>query len=324
MKTRQILLSVPIICIGLLLPFSSCKKSRTTDETAIASPKTDDRSQASSDSRLVIAENDASVDDINQTLSNNTSMHGRLSSVNKTTTPACDFTVDTIGAYLGTIKLNYNGAATCGVRKRQGSVKLTILDYATGKRWKDAGCVLKVEYMSFKVTNLLNNESVELNGIQNLTNVSGGTWFDLVVLGKPNLVNSVSGTNLSVKFNGTANAVYNINRKFTYTWATLVLTCTGEGIGSSGNLTNLENYGTTRDGDPFTSEVKIPIVWNSTCGWGSPLSGRLNIKVPTKSFDLDCLFGVDDSGNANTAVCAYGWKLTWTVGSNTDNTVIKY
>src|SRR6476661_3017298 len=111
-----------------------------------------------------------------------------------------------------------------------------------------AGCVLKVEYIGYKVTRASDGQSIELNGIQNLTNVSGGTWWELLIGTQPNLVSTVTGTNLNVKFNGSATAVYNINRKFTYTWANSVLTCTGEGIGTSNGISNLENYGTTRDG----------------------------------------------------------------------------
>lgn len=323
MTTKKLLLHTAMICTGALLIFSSCKKK---DPATTAS---NESGQSSTDSRQAISENDASINDINQTVSDYVAMHGKISSASQTaTTSICGLNVDTTGSYMGTIQLNYNGTV-CNNRKRNGSIKLTILNYSSGTRWKNAGCVLKVDYLGYKVTRASDGQSIELNGTQNLTNVSGGTWFDLIYLGQPNLVNTVTGTNLNVKFNGTSTAVYNINRKFTYTWSssTSVLTCSGEGIGSSGGLSNLENYGTTRDGDVFTSQVSAPIVWNTTCGWGAPISGHLVIKVASKSFDLDCLFGVDASGNsinvaANT--CAYGWKLTWTVGTTSQNKVIVY
>lgn len=132
---------------------------------------------------------------------------------------------------------------------------------------------------------------------------------------------------MNVKFNGTATAIYNINRKFTYTWANSVLTCSGEGIGTSGGINNLENYGTTRDGDSFTCQVTTPILWNTTCSGGAPLAGHLIIKVVNKNFDLDCLYGVNSAGTPITVgpnQCAYGWKLTWTVGANSQNKVIGY
>jgi hypothetical protein len=319
MTTKKFLLSTTMACVGLLLTFSSCKKK---DET----PKVDESGQASTDSRQAISENDASINDVNQTLSDYPLMHGRIASTNQVATTICGLDVDTIGSFLGTIKLNYNGTV-CNNRKREGSIRLTILNYASGQRWKMAGCILKVEYLAYKITRASDGQNIEINGIQNLTNVSGGTWFDLLFLAQPNLVSSVTGTNLNVKFNGTATAIYNINRKFTYTWANSVLTCSGEGIGTSGGINNLENYGTTRDGDAFTSQVTTPLVWNTTCGGGAPLAGHLIIKVASKSFDLDCVYGVNSAGtpiNVGANQCAYGWKLTWTVGTNSQNKVIAY
>lgn len=323
MTTNQFLLKTAILCTGVLLTFSGCKKTTTTTTTT---PIDDESGQESKDSRQAISENDASINDINQTLSDNVLMHGRLTSGNKLTTTICGLDVDTNGSYIGTIKLNYNGTV-CNNRKREGSIKLTIVNYAAGERWKNAGCVLKVDFIAYKVTRASDGQSIELSGTQNLTNVSGGTWFDLLFLGQAKLISSITGNNLNVKFNGSATAVYNINRKFTYTWANPVLTCSGEGIGTSGGLSNLENYGTTRGGDAFTSQVSSPIVWNTTCGWGAPLSGHLIIKIASKNFDLDCLFGVNSAGTpitVGTNQCAYGWKLTWTVGTNSQNKVIPY
>lgn len=316
MISKKLVFNLAVLSIGALLTFSGCKKKEEE-------PKVDESGQASTDSRQAISENDASINDVNQTISDYPSMHGRVASTYSAN--ICGLSVDTVGSYLGTIKLNYNGIV-CNNRKREGSIKLTILNYSTGQRWKNAGCVLKVDYLAYKVTRASDGKSIELNGTQMLTNVSGGTWVDLV-LGQPNLVSSVTGTNLNVKFNGTATAIYNIHRKFTYTWANSILTCVGEGIGSSGGINNLENYGTTRDGDAFTSQVTAPIVWNTTCGGGAPISGRLIIKVASKSFDLDCLFGVNSSGTPITVgsnQCAYGWKLTWTVGSTSQYKVIVY
>lgn len=316
---KKIALGLSLILATTILVFSSCKKKEEE-------PKEDESGQASTDSRQAISENDASINDVNQTLSDYPNMHGRTASGSKPTTTICGLDVDTVGSYMGTIKLNYNGTV-CNNRKREGSIRLTIINYASGQRWKNAGCVLKVEYLAYKVTRASDGQSIELNGIQNLTNVSGGTWVDLIILGQPNLVSTVTGTNLSVKFNGSATANYNINRKFTYTWASNVLTCSGEGIGSSGGITNLENYGTTRDGDAFTSQVTAPIVWNTTCGGGAPMSGHLIIAVASKSFNLDCLFGVNVSGvpvTVGSNQCAYGWKLTWAVGSASQNKVIAY
>jgi hypothetical protein len=322
MTFKKFLLNTTMIFVAVLLAFSSCKKKEA--ETPVA----DESGQASTDSRQAISENDASIDDVNKTVSDYPNMHGRTSQSAQTTTIG-GLTIDTTGSYMGTIKLNYDGITVINNRKRSGSIKLTIINYASGQRWKMQYCVMKVEYLAYRVTRASDAAFIELNGMQNLTNVSGGTWWDLYTFTQSNLASSVTGTNLSVNFNGAGTASYNIHRKFTYTLTpvTYVLTCSGEGIGSSGGINNLENYGTTRDGDAFTSQVASPIVWNTTCGGGAPLAGHLIIKVASKSFDLDCVFGVNAAGTpiaVGSNQCAYGWNLTWTVGSNSQNKVIAY
>ncbi|MES2512588.1 MAG: hypothetical protein V4580_00535 [Bacteroidota bacterium] len=318
MKTKNVFLAISGCVIAASLTFSSCKKKEEE--------KVDESGQASTDSRQAISENDASIDDINKTISDYPNMHGRTTQSAQTNTIG-GVSVDTTGSYMGTIKLNYDGVTVVNNRKRSGSIRLTIVNYASGQRWKMAGCVMKVEYLTYRVTRASDAAFIELIGTQNLTNVSGGTWWELFIGTQPNLSSSVTGNNLSVNFNGAGTASYNINRKFTYTWANSVLTCTGEGIGSSGGINNLENYGTTREGDAFTSEVTTPIVWNTTCGGGAPITGHLIIKVASKNFDLDCLFGVNNAGvpvTVGSNQCAYGWNLTWTVGSVTQHKIIGY
>ncbi|MES2565796.1 MAG: hypothetical protein V4565_02950 [Bacteroidota bacterium] len=321
MIAKKTVFKIAAMSAIILFTLSGCKKKEEEE------PKVDESGQASSDSRQAIGENDISIDDINKTISDYPNMHGRVSQSAQTNTIG-GLTIDTTGSYMGTIKLNYDGVTVVNNRKRSGSIRLTILNYASGQRWKLAGCVMKVEYLAYRVTRASDAAFIELNGIQNLTNVSGGTWWELYTFAQPNLSSSVTGTNLSVNFNGAGTASYNIHRKFTYTLsAAYVLTCTGEGIGNSNGIGNLENYGTTRDGDAFTSQVTSPIVWNTTCGGGAPLSGHLIIKVASKSFDLDCLFGVNSAGvpiTVGSNQCAYGWKLTWTAGTTTQDKIIAY
>jgi hypothetical protein len=169
---------------------------------------------------------------------------------------------------------------------------------------------------------------VQFDGTQLLTNVTGDGWWELLITKtKSSIATSVTGSNLNVLFEDGKTAVYNINRKFTYTFPNNILTCTGEGIGSSGGLNNLENYGTTRDGDAFTSEVSTPIVWNLTCGWWAPIQGKAIIKVDSKDFSLDCTFGVDATGNPVTVglnQCPYGWKVEWSYKNKTSKKIFGY
>ena len=92
-------------------------------------------------------------------------------------------------------------------------------------------------------------------------------------------------------------------------------------------MNSLENYGTTRDGDVFTSQVSTPIVWNWTCGWWAPTQGAVEIKVDSKEFSLNVTFAVDKDGNAVSVAansCAYGWKVEWKHKNKTKKKVFGY
>ncbi len=325
MKTNKVIFSLTAtLLIGSLI-FTSCKKKQEV--------KNED-GQSSTDSRNVQSENDNATSDVNTVVGNNTSLHGRSASTNSTNDintalgiTSTGYTIDTTGAYIGTIKINYDGTVINN-RKREGSIRLTIVNYAGGQRWKQAGCVLKVDYIDYKVTRSSDGKSVKLNGTQNITNITGGSWFELILLKtQASLATSVTGTNLNITFEDGKTAVYNINRKFTYTFPNNVLTCTGEGIGSDNSLNNLENYGTTRDGDAFTSQVSTPIVWNWTCGAWAPVQGYVIVQVAGKDFSLKCTFGVNSAGNVVTPVansCPYGWKIEWNIKADKSSKVIAY
>lgn len=324
MKTK---LFTPFVIASavLMLGLTSCKKNKEFKQ---------ENGQSSEDSRTAQSENDAAMSDVNTEIGNNNLMHGRLSGPSGASAiqkalgiTATGYTVDTTGAYMGTIKINYNGV-TVNNRNRTGSIRLTIVDYVNGKRWKDAGCVLKVDYLAYKITRASDGKSVELNGTQNVTNISGSSWFELIFLpAHPSIITSVTGNDLNVTFDGSKTAVYNINRKFTYSISGNVISCTGEGIGSSDGLSGLENYGTTRDGDAFTSQVVTPIVWNTTCGAWAPIKGEVNVKVHDKDFTLNCLFGTDASGNsmdAGSNGCPYGFKVQWSHKNKTNKKIFGY
>ncbi len=321
---KKIIYSLTIIALASGLTFTSCKKKKAFKE---------EDGQSSADNRSVQTENDLANNEINTEAGNNNFLHGRSVSGSQSAAiqkvlgiNATGYTVDTTGAYMGTIKINYNGT-TVSNRTRTGSIRLTIQNYPT-KKWKDAGCVLKVDYLAYKVTRASDGKSIELNGTQFLTNETGGSWWELLIVKtQASLATSVTGSNLNVTFDGDKTAVYNINRRFTYTLPGGILTCTGEGIGNDGSLGSLENYGTTRDGDVFTSQVTTPIVWNWTCGWWAPVAGEVDIKVDDKDFNLKVTFSVDNSGNVISAgpnSCPYGWKVEWKHKNKTKKKVFGY
>jgi len=326
MKFNKILYSFALLGFSAVLTFSSCKKKEDPKtEPTVETPD----GQSGTDSREVQGENDAAVNDINDIIGNS-SLAGRSEASSGTagvTGNICGLTVDSNGTDLANqiIKFTYTGV-TCNNRTRTGSIKLTLQGGSTAK-WKTPGAKIKIEYIGYKITRASDQKSIKFDGIQELTNVSGGTWWELIITKtKSSLVGTITGTNLKVTFEDNKTATYNINRKVTYTYPNSILTVTAEGIGSSGSTNNLENYGTARNGDVFTSQVSTPIVWNATCG-GAVLQGVVSVNDITQNINLKFSYGVDTNGNPQTVgpnACPYGWKLEWTANATTNSKVFGY
>ena len=322
MKSNKLVYALALLVLSGSLALTSCKKKKEF--------KNED-GQASADSRSAQGELDGGVSDANSVIQNDALLNGRTvnsEELSKILTGPCSnvYTVDTTGRYMGKITLNYNGVS-CWNRTRSGSIRLTILNYLSGVKWKHTNAQLQVEYLGYKVTRTSDGKSVELNGTAMVTNNSGGTWVDLIFITQPNLIQSVNATSLKATFDGSETADYNINRRFTYTYTGGVFTCVGEGTGSNNGKNNLENYGTTRNGDAFTSEVRTPVIWNTSCGAHAPVQGEVEVKVDSKSFSLNCLFGVDPNGNSESVTpgnCPYGMRVQWTYKKKTNKKIFGY
>ncbi len=327
MKKSLYLFSALALVVSLSV--SSCKKKKEEKAQQEQNEKTSkEGATASQESREAQAENETSVNEINQVISDNPKLSGRPADGGEARpTGICGLTIDSITQGNGVMLLTYNGT-TCDNRTRTGSIKLSLQGYTTGTRWKNVGAVIKVEYNNYKVTRASDGASMMFNGTQFLTNVSGGNWWTLLILQtQPSLVTTITGSNLVVTYQDNTTATYNINRRLTYTISGSVITVKGEGIGNNGTFSDLENFGTTRIGDAFTSRVSTPIIWNTTCGAGAPLQGKLEIAVPAKNLTLEATYGIDISGNPVTVgpnQCAYGWKYLWSVNTASNTQIVKY
>lgn len=318
---KKIIYSLSIIALASGLMFTSCKKKKAFKE---------EDGQSSTDNRNVQTENDNAISNINDIVSSSSLKGKNAGAFNAkgVTGTITDAVIDSVNISTGSILITFNGT-TYNNRNRTGSIRLTLIDFPN-KEWKDAGAVMRVDFIGYKVTRASDGKYVIVNGSQNLVNVSGTTWWDLLFTSQhSSIVTEVKEAGgLNITFDDGKTAVYNINRRVTYAWISgLNFSCTAEGIGSSGDLSSLENYGTTRDGDTFTSQVTTPIVWNVTCGWWAPVQGAVNIKVEDKDFDLKCTFAVDKDGNPQAVApnsCAYGWKVEWSHKKKTKKKVFGY
>ncbi|MDP2385590.1 MAG: hypothetical protein Q8M29_04410 [Bacteroidota bacterium] len=311
------------VLLSLIVSLDSCKKKKAF--------KNED-GQASEDNRNVQQQTDNAVSDGDNVVTSYPSLTGKQIAPpkNEIFAAQCGFTVDLTDSSAGSIKLNYDGVTVCSNRKRSGSIKLTIQNYSQGVRWYDTAAVLQVDYIDYKVTRASDGKSIKFNGTHYVTNVIGGNIWTLIISGNP-VIRTITGSNLQVTFDDGSVSTWNINRKYTYTKTNVngtdVYTCTGEGIGSYNGESNLENWGTTRDGDAFTSKVESPVIWNTTCGWWAPVQGKLNIKVSAKDFSLVVTMGINSSGDVVTPSannCPWGWKVEWSYKNKTNDKKFAY
>lgn len=318
---KKIALSMAVFGLSAFILFTGCRKKedpKTEEPAAVETPD----GQSGTDSREVTGENDEAVNEINDIISQTPRASGKGASESGINA-LCGFTADSAKIAKDTILLIYNGI-TCNNRTRTGTIRLS---WAAGTKWKNAGATIKVDYINYKIVRASDQKSIMLNGTQYLTNISGGIWWELLLTKtKTSLISTITGTNLNVTFEDNKTAVYNINRRVTYTYPGNILTVKAEGIGNNGLLADLENYGTGRNGEGFTSQVTTPIIWNQTCG-GAVIQGAVNIKVTSKAFDLKFIYGVDVNGNIVTVgpnQCPYGWKLEWTINNLNNSKVFGY
>jgi hypothetical protein len=307
--------------LALIFSIESCKKKKEFKN---------ENGQAAEDNRNVQQQAEDAMGYGDNAMTNYAALNGKLvggngqNSIANIQSLPCGTTVDTTNmSSQGTVTLNFDGVTVCDNKKRSGSIKLTIQNFPQ-KHWKDTACVLKMDYNNYRVTRSSDNKSIMFNGTHYVTNVVGGNFITWLLGGT--VIRTVTGSNLQVMYDNGSTGSWNINRKWTYSHSNGAYTCTGEGIGSYNGESSLENWGTTRDGDAFTSKVETPVVWNSTC-WSRPVQGRLNIKVADKDFDLIVTAGVDASGNpvpVQSNNCPYGWKLEWTYKTHTNNKVFGY
>lgn len=331
MKVKNLYYGLLAFGIAGALLMSSCKKkedTKTEEPETVATPSTEN----GTDNRDVQGENDAAISDVNDVIGSSRlgAKGAGASGAQGVTGTICGLTVDSVDIVNGTVTFSYTGIS-CNNRTRTGVIKVTL---HSGTKWKDLGSILKVEYINYKITRTSDKKSITFNGVQYLSNLSGGTWWDLLITKtKQSLVTSVTtgvtGTGnapVVLTFNDGRTASYNINRKITYTYPNNIITVSAEGMGTFNGLTNLENYGTSRNGEVFTSQVSTPIVWNITCG-GAVLKGVVSIKNVTSTAELKFTYGVDTNGNPVTVAqndCPYGWKLDWSANGKTYSKVFGY
>lgn len=314
MKRKQIiaLLFTGLFSLGLIY---SCKKDKETEP-----PQLDAQTkQFNDDSNNYKSESDQADNDINNSLEDIPGF-GRLAGVQSAT--ICGCTIDTSQVAQKILYYNFDGITPClsPSRTRAGQIKVQL---TTGNLWSDAGSILTLTYINFKVTRLSDNKSITFNGVKTLKNMNGNNWLGFF-LGTATLKYQARAFNVQVTFDNNVNATW--NKAYITEWSyapsdqRITFTTTGDTVLNGHN--NVEAWGVNRYGQSFTSHYNTAILSNTYCGLWRPNAGELVHQVNGADFTLT--LGVDQTGNPTTLDCAYGYKVTWLYNGNTASVVLSY
>jgi len=289
---------------------SACKK-----ETSTADFSTESTTHADDQNRFS-AELDAVANDANLALETNAGFSGRGEG---TQSLICDATivVDTL-SNPRTITITYNGTNCLGNRTRTGVI---VISMAQGVRWKNPGAQLNVTFQNFKITRVIDNKSITINGTQTYTNVSGGLLINLPVLNT--ITHHITSNNMSVTFDNNSQRTWQVARQRTFTYDNGV-TITVTGLHSQGGITGIAEWGTNRFGNAFTTAITQPLLFRQDCSFRA---GGGKVEHVTPFFNAHVTFGLDASGNPTGCPGAnpYYMKVVWTGPSgNTHSSIHPY
>ncbi len=234
-------------------------------------------------------------------------------------------TIDSSQKANGILVITYDGTTVVdNYFKRSGKVTLTLEGYATGTRWRDAGAVLDADFDALVVTNILTGGHLQYDGLNKLTNVSGGlAWRILAGLDQGSVVHRHTASNVYITFADGSRHTWSVDRSRTYTRNGIALSLGFTGNAVQGGYSNVDMWGTNRNGVSFINQIYTPVVFNNSCAnYRNATSGE--IKHYVNGNTLDVTLGVDASGNPSTG-CPYGYKVVYTTSTNhTYSAVFQY
>lgn len=310
---KKILLACMLLSIFTM--FQSCKKEET-NETLDAKAR-----QFNDDANDYKSESDQVDNDINNSLSEIPAFGKGQSTLSS---PLCGVTIDSSQISQKILFFIFDGITPCfsPSRTRSGQIKVQL---TSGNLWSDPNSVLTLTYDDFKITRLSDNKSIMFNGIKTLKNINGNDWFAFL-MGAKTLKYQARAFNIQVTFGNGETATWNSARvtEWTYAPATTNLTFSSRGDTSLNGFSNVDSWGINRYGTIFTTFYNTPWVSNTYCGLWRPTSGDLVNHIENTG-DFHLTLGVDQSGNASTLNCAYGYKVAWTNSNgNTYSVVLSY
>ena len=287
--------------LAFSVTFTSCKKSDTTPaENSDLATHTEDQSRFS-------AETDDVDNDANVAIDANGAFEGKVE------TPIgsiCNATVvlDST-ATLRRLTITYNGLNCAGNRLRTGTVVHTM---PLGQHWRDAGAVITSTITNLKITRVIDNKSITINGVHEVKNVTGGRLGQLALLGT--IVHEITSNGMNVTFDNGTTRSWQVAKRRTFTYNNGIVIST-VGIHTDGSTTGISEWGTNRFGNAFVTVIVDPMTIRQDCGFRL-VSGQISHQ--RLSANVTVTFGLDSTGMPTTCPGigqSFYYKLVYT-GAN--------
>jgi hypothetical protein len=311
MKMRLIAMTALIAAVTI----TACKKSSKTeeaDETTVSQQLTqhaDDQSRVSNDL-------DAVDNDINVAVES-TPTFGRLAHVQQVMQLPCDATVtfDSTATDRRMI-ITFTGSACDSFRTRTGTITIAM---PRTQHWRDSGATLSETIANLKITRRSDNKSITINGSRTVKNVTGGRVATI----QPGtaVVHTIDGA-MSITFDDNTVRQWNVARKRTFTRPVNNITMSISGTHTDNGITGIAEWGTTRYGVAFATQIAEPLKFNQECqfrlGSGKVVHTRL-------AHSLEVTYGLNAQGVPTGCPGAnpYYYKAVWTGANGISQTVIR-
>jgi hypothetical protein len=303
-----------IVSMGLLLSGSilltSCKKTKNDDSNENL---TESQTHAYDQSMESNSADEFSTD-ASTVVENVVAITGR-GPLNYFANP-CNATVtyDTLNA-AKTITITYNGANCANTRVRTGVVTISL---PANTKWKDVGAKLTITATNLKITRIVDQKSITINGSEVITNVSGGLLHDLSTLGT--ITHTIESGGITIAFDNNTTRSWQVAKKRVFTYNNgIVITTTG--THTDGATTGISEWGTNRLGNPFVTQIVSALVVRQDCAWRLT-SGQIQHSRMIRTVNVT--FGLDAAGNPTSCPGSgyYYMKIIWTNAAGTSVTVI--
>ena len=305
----KILRPLSFVALSLLFTVSSCKKD---NDPATTDPEKDEMAIHSEDQSKVSNDLDGITNDLNLAIESSGSFSGKYQKV----AAICGATaVFDSTSNPKTITITYNGNDCSNTHHRQGTV---VLSMPAGVQWKNVGAVLTVSISGLKITRLIDNKFITINGTHTLTNVSGGLLYHLANMN--HIIHTQNSDNMSITFMDSTSRNWKVARKRIYTYNNgIVISSTG--THATNSITNISEWGTDRFGHPFITSISEPLKIRQDCSFRLT-SGQ--VKHQRMQSESVVTFGLNAQGNPTTCPGAapFYFKAVWTGPNGNSITVI--